>query len=357
MVFFFLIITITGGIKLTLAHQSFVSQNLGGLAQEARELEVKYPPVTGLKPETVAFSITGYVKYIFNFAIATIGLIALGVLIFSGIQYLTSTGKPEVIKSAKTRIKSAFLGILILLFSYLILITINPQLVIFKIPGLEEFVITPLEMPPPEERVPELLGKVKEIAENVKFISGKIKSLAEEICVEGLFSQLPAPNIEKIIEEKQLALLAFGYEILYYKNRAFAEAADLRLELAKLWEEMNYYEIMQKEETEKEIIEYYQKKFDDVKKEYELKQNLETQLTDLAGWIRSMASEMAPSMASPVWKIGMLNYCCDPNFKPCDGWLIEIQTYHDEIEKVCENGTDGILDIIEDIIKLKTIYI
>ena len=95
---------------------------------QPRALEVEYPSIDGFKPETVETEPANYVKYIFNFAILISGLIALGVLIYAGSAYLASAGNPEKTKDAKDQILSAFLGLIILLGSYLILTTINPQL-------------------------------------------------------------------------------------------------------------------------------------------------------------------------------------------------------------------------------------
>jgi len=96
-----------------------------------RELEVEYPEVGGIKPETVTVLLPEYVKYIFNFGIAIFGLVVFAVLVWAGVIYLTSAGQPAKLKAAREQIFSAFLGIVILLSSYLILTTINPQLAIF----------------------------------------------------------------------------------------------------------------------------------------------------------------------------------------------------------------------------------
>lgn len=100
-----------------------------------RELEVQYPTVPGtVAPTTVeGTQLPEYVKYIFNFAIALAGLVAFGVLVWGGIRYLTSAGDPSKLSDTKDQIFAAFLGLIILLSSYLILTTINPQLVIFEI--------------------------------------------------------------------------------------------------------------------------------------------------------------------------------------------------------------------------------
>lgn len=101
-----------------------------------RELETDYPDIPGTPTPTMTSGIPNYVKYIFNFAIWASGFLALVVLIYGGFQYLTSIGNVEKVRDAKERIASALLGLLILFGSYLILVNINPQLVIFHIPSM-----------------------------------------------------------------------------------------------------------------------------------------------------------------------------------------------------------------------------
>jgi len=93
----------------------------------ALDLEVKYPSMGGQVP-TKETTFPDYVKYLFNFSIVVAGIIAFGVLVFAGFNILTSPDQPETVKDARTKIIGAFLGIVILLSSYLILTTINPQL-------------------------------------------------------------------------------------------------------------------------------------------------------------------------------------------------------------------------------------
>jgi hypothetical protein len=110
-----------------------------------RPLELEYPEIGGIKPETVKTAIPDYVKYIFNFTIWIAGLAAFGALIYGGFRYLTSAGSPAAIADAKDQIFAGILGLIILISSYLIFTTINPQLVIVQIgerkpqPPLEYF--------------------------------------------------------------------------------------------------------------------------------------------------------------------------------------------------------------------------
>jgi len=111
--------------------------SLAGFAfAQDRELEVDYPEVAGEQPEETTTPVTEYFKYIFNFLVGVSGIIALFVLINAGMNYITSAGNPEAINDSKSKIAAALLGILILFGSYLILTTINPDLIVFHLPRL-----------------------------------------------------------------------------------------------------------------------------------------------------------------------------------------------------------------------------
>lgn len=117
---------------------------LGGTGS-ALALEITYPRLPGATPPQDFLQTASpeqviplYVVYIFNLVIWVSGLLALGVLTWAGIRFLTSAGKPEAIISAKKQISSAFLGIMLLLSSFLILRIINTQLVVLTIQEAEQ---------------------------------------------------------------------------------------------------------------------------------------------------------------------------------------------------------------------------
>ncbi|MFC1789439.1 hypothetical protein ACFLYY_00505 [Patescibacteria group bacterium] len=109
-----------------------------------RDLEVDYPDMPGgITPTTVeGTKLPDYVKYIFNFAIGISGLLAVGVIVFGGARYTASAGNPTTTSDAKEQIIAGIAGLIILLSSWLILTTINPQLVIFEEPELLDISIT-----------------------------------------------------------------------------------------------------------------------------------------------------------------------------------------------------------------------
>ncbi|PIR58471.1 MAG: hypothetical protein COU70_00625 [Parcubacteria group bacterium CG10_big_fil_rev_8_21_14_0_10_35_15] len=118
----------------------FIGATIIGIttAQAAeRELEIEYPNVpSAITPNTIKTLLPNYIKYIISFGIVFSGIIIFGSMLFAGFLYMTSSGNPASMKDSKGRILSSFLGIIILLSSYLILNTINPNLIILQIKGL-----------------------------------------------------------------------------------------------------------------------------------------------------------------------------------------------------------------------------
>jgi hypothetical protein len=111
-------------------------------------LEVNYPRVPGAAapqdfinsaPQEEILSL--YAKYLVNLAMWVTGIIAFLLLIYAGLLYALSAGSPEKILNAKNQVVSVFFGVLILLTSFLILRSINPQLLVFEIPGIEKITV------------------------------------------------------------------------------------------------------------------------------------------------------------------------------------------------------------------------
>jgi len=118
---------------------------LGGLVF-AQQVDVNYPDIPGADtPEKNKTDVADYVKYAFNFALIASGIIALGVLVWAGFKYFTSAGSPQKMKDARDRIAAVLIGLVILFGSYIILTTINPNLVIFNLPRVRPIIS---ELPP-----------------------------------------------------------------------------------------------------------------------------------------------------------------------------------------------------------------
>lgn len=98
------------------------------LATNRPSLLTAWPPSPVGTQLTITSTVTDLIKYLYEWGIALGGLIAFIALLIAGFLYLTSVGDPGKMKEAVERIKSAFLGLILLLGSWLILHTINPEL-------------------------------------------------------------------------------------------------------------------------------------------------------------------------------------------------------------------------------------
>lgn len=74
-----------------------------------------------------------FIPTLFRILLSLSGGIALLLIIFSGYQLMTSRGNPEVVKAARERLTSAFVGLLFLIFSLVILQVIGVD--ILNLPG------------------------------------------------------------------------------------------------------------------------------------------------------------------------------------------------------------------------------
>lgn len=98
-------------------------------------LEVNYPSFLGLTV-TQNSSLPEYAKYFFNLGMALAGALALLVIVFGGVHYLIAFAGGGFRDNGKEWIKSGVIGLLVLLSSYLIVYTINPDLVYFRLERL-----------------------------------------------------------------------------------------------------------------------------------------------------------------------------------------------------------------------------
>lgn len=91
-------------------------------------LELTYPPLGSLSL-TATSTLNDYILYVLYFIILSASGIGILSIIIAGFQILLSFGKPESVNAARKRIFDAIIGIIILMSSYLILNTINPDIV------------------------------------------------------------------------------------------------------------------------------------------------------------------------------------------------------------------------------------
>lgn len=78
----------------------------------------------------------GWVKAFYNFALIISGILAFGAIVYGGVKYAVSAGNAHSQEEGRAWIWSALIGLLLLAAAYLILKTINPNLVNLQNPTL-----------------------------------------------------------------------------------------------------------------------------------------------------------------------------------------------------------------------------
>ncbi len=73
-----------------------------------------------------------YIIMLYKYGLSIVGALVVIVMMIAGVIYLTAGGNITQVTTAKTFIKNALTGLVLLLTSYLLFITINPELVQFK---------------------------------------------------------------------------------------------------------------------------------------------------------------------------------------------------------------------------------
>ena len=79
--------------------------------------------------------VPAYFSYVYNGALTLAVALAIIMIVIGGIEYTTSWASPSAKGAAKTKIWSAIGGLVLALLSYLLLTTINPDLLKRVIPN------------------------------------------------------------------------------------------------------------------------------------------------------------------------------------------------------------------------------
>lgn len=100
--------------------------NLGGDGG-SYTLKVSCQEVMAILSKGGSTMIEGYISLIYNWAAGIVGIIAVLVIVLSGIQIAASGGEPDALTSAKSRIIKSLAGLAVLFLSGVILYTVNPN--------------------------------------------------------------------------------------------------------------------------------------------------------------------------------------------------------------------------------------
>jgi len=103
----------------------------------AIDLNLTYPIFPGAPNINLEANqtLSGIVAWLYSLIVGISGLAAFVMIVWGGVQWMTSTGNPTKTSAAKDKIKMALLGLLLILSSFLILQVINPELTLLTGPG------------------------------------------------------------------------------------------------------------------------------------------------------------------------------------------------------------------------------
>lgn len=94
-----------------------------------------------------------YASQVFAYLLSVAAFLAVIMVVIGGVQYLASGGNTSIVSDARGRIWSAILGLLLAISAWLILYTINPDLIHLRITvpdvGLPGQIALPPPPPPP----------------------------------------------------------------------------------------------------------------------------------------------------------------------------------------------------------------
>jgi hypothetical protein len=103
------------------------------------------PGIPGTNPTTAAGTSPGaFVANFYQFALLIGGILAFGAIVYGGVLHAVSAGNPSRQSEGKKWIWSALTGLLLLAGAYIVLYTINPNLLNLNLPTL-----TPISIPTP----------------------------------------------------------------------------------------------------------------------------------------------------------------------------------------------------------------
>ena len=111
---------------------------LAPFAVDAIKLNLEYPTFPGAPNinDPTQQSLTDIIAWFYAFIVGIAGLAAFVMIVWGGIQWMTSAGNTGGTIAAKEKIQKALLGLLLILISFIILQIINPELVVLQDPTL-----------------------------------------------------------------------------------------------------------------------------------------------------------------------------------------------------------------------------
>lgn len=106
-------------------------------AHSEKVMAVDYQPLVRIPglPATGGVTLSMYLVGLYNFLLSIVGIVAVMMMILGGVRYITAAGSESTIGDAKSMITNAIFGLALAILSWVIVSTINPDVLFVKQPG------------------------------------------------------------------------------------------------------------------------------------------------------------------------------------------------------------------------------
>lgn len=116
--------------------QAQTSQSSGGSTTLNFIPELPFPGFSSSPADSSLLA--HYIRALFVYFIWVVGILAVFMIIYAGVKWISAAGNPGRIKDARETLNNAVIGVIIALTSFLLLNIINPKLTQLNVPGLNQ---------------------------------------------------------------------------------------------------------------------------------------------------------------------------------------------------------------------------
>jgi len=136
-----------------------------------------------------------YIESFYKFGLGAGAFLAIVMIMWGGFLYITSSGIASQAESGKHAVQMAFLGLVLLFTSYVLLQTINPAVLTLKFPKIDK--VTPKGNLPEIPKLPEIppeKGFVPGFGACVILTDSQGGTLPKPLCIDNVPKELCPPN-------------------------------------------------------------------------------------------------------------------------------------------------------------------
>ena len=138
------------------------------------KFETGIPGIVGPGQSLQALSLNDFIVKLIKILFPLAGILAFAMIVFAGFKYATSGGNTNQQKDAQDRITNALIGLVLLFAFWIIIYTINPDILKTKIPTLEPVTSPSISIPSTGVTLAQLIATAKSFANPDSTIEIKI---------------------------------------------------------------------------------------------------------------------------------------------------------------------------------------